>query len=214
MGTALPAGAGVSLDEGAGAAGAAGSWTAGVAWLTSGRPDSLATSEVTKNSLYNHRSAHVLGIGVGEFVSADGDVADIARAIRRQGALAIAAHPVWTRKMEKQTFHIWDHRRELEGEFDAWEVASGPFIFDEVASTAYPKIASSDLHHARQLTSWKTVLDCERHPEAILAAIREQRIDFRFYEAKEEEYAPVVAGRRRTVDFQFDRPVLGNLARA
>ena len=46
----------------------------------------------------------------------------------------------------------------------------------------FPKIASSDLHVARQMTSWKTVLDCERHPEAILDAIRKQKLSFSFYE--------------------------------
>ena len=41
--------------------------------------------------------------------------------------------------MEKQTYHIWDRRHELESLFDAWEVASGPHIFDEVKATSYPK---------------------------------------------------------------------------
>lgn len=145
--------------------------------------------EVTKNTLSNHRSAHVLGIGVSTLVSADGDVASIARSIRAQGALAIAAHPVWTRKVEKQTYHIWHNRHELEGEFDAWEVASGPHLFDEVAQTKYPKIASSDLHSPRQMTSWKTVLECERNPEAILEAIRKQEVRFHYYVDQPQEEA-------------------------
>lgn len=145
--------------------------------------------EVTKNTLSNHHSAHVLGIGVTELVSADADVAEIARGIRAQGALAIAAHPVWTRKMEKQTYHIWHRRQELEKEFDAWEVASGAYLFDEVAQTNYPKIASSDLHVPRHMTSWKTVLECERHPEAILDAIRKQDIRFHYYVDQPQEQA-------------------------
>ena len=43
-----------------------------------------------------------------------------------------AAHPVSTRKPEKQTYYLWDRRKELAGEFDAWEVASGPYLFSEV----------------------------------------------------------------------------------
>jgi predicted metal-dependent phosphoesterase TrpH len=58
--------------------------------------------ELTKNSVSNYRSAHMVGLGVSKFISADGDVLDLARAIRAQGALAIAAHPVATRKVEKQ----------------------------------------------------------------------------------------------------------------
>ncbi len=139
--------------------------------------------EITRNSLLDHRSAHILGIGVSAAVSPEQDPLQVARDLRAQGALAIAAHPVWTRKIEKQTFHLWDRREELRTEFDAWEVASGPHLFPEVERSRLPKIASSDLHRPSQLSSWKTVLDCERHPEAILRAVRKQQVDFRFYEA-------------------------------
>ncbi|MCB0403578.1 MAG: hypothetical protein KDD51_02260 [Bdellovibrionales bacterium] len=139
--------------------------------------------ELSKNSLSNHRSAHILGIGVTTYVEADGDPLDLAAAIQAQGALAVAAHPVNTRKFEKQTYHLWDRRKELATAFDAWEVASGPYLFDEVLETPLPKIASSDLHKPSQMTSYKTVLECERHPEAILDAIRRQEISFEFYRA-------------------------------
>ena len=138
--------------------------------------------ELSKNSLSNHRSAHILGLGVRDYLSADGDVLFLARAIRGQGALAIAAHPVSTRKFEPQTFHLWSRREELATEFDAWEVASGPHLFHEVKSSGLPMIASSDLHHAHQINSWKTILNCERHPEAILEAVRRQDLSFHFYQ--------------------------------
>jgi hypothetical protein len=137
--------------------------------------------ELTKNSLSNHRSAHILGLGISEYVSADGDIRFLARAIRSQGGLAIAAHPVHTRKAEKQTYHLWDNREALAGEFDAWEVASGPYLFEEVMRSSLPKIATSDLHHAGQMTSWKTVLLCERDRHAVLEAIRKQNLRFVFY---------------------------------
>jgi predicted metal-dependent phosphoesterase TrpH len=138
--------------------------------------------ELSKNSVSNHRSAHILGVGIDQFIEADADAKDLARAIRSHGGLAIAAHPVSTRKREKQTYHLWDRREELAQEFDAWEVASGPYLFTEVAETALPKVASSDLHSPKQMSSWKTVFSCERHPEAILDAIRKQEIGFRFYQ--------------------------------
>ncbi len=139
--------------------------------------------ELTKNSMSNHRSAHLLGIGVSQYIRADQDPLVLARAIRSQGALAIAAHPVHTRKSEKQTYHLWDRREELAPELDAWEVASGPYLFDEVLASGLPLVASGDLHQPEQITSWKTVFNCERHPEAILDAIRRQDVDFRFYHA-------------------------------
>lgn len=137
--------------------------------------------ELTKNSVSNHRSAHILGIGVSRYQSADGDAVELARAIRAQGALAIAAHPVSTRKVEKQTYHLWDRRKELASELDAWEVASGPYLFDEVMATRLPKIATSDLHAPAQITAWKTMFDCEKHPQAILDAIRRQQLSFHFW---------------------------------
>jgi hypothetical protein len=109
--------------------------------------------ELSKNSWFNHRSAHVLGLGIKEFMTADGDIKDLARAIRAQGALAIAAHPVSTGKFEPQTFHLWSRREELRNEFDAWEVASGTRYFDEVHESGLPLLATSDLHRASQINS-------------------------------------------------------------
>lgn len=140
--------------------------------------------ELTKNSIFNHRSAHILGLGMSEYISADGEPRELARAIRDQGGIAIAAHPVSTRKFEKQTYQLWDHRAELENEFDAWEVASGPYLFHEVLRSSFPKVASSDLHHPNQLSSWKTVFSCEKSIPAVLAAIRRQDLEFRYYDAK------------------------------
>jgi hypothetical protein len=137
--------------------------------------------EITKNSLSNHRSAHILALGTEQFISADGDVADIAERIRSTGALAIAAHPVSTRKWEKQTYHLWDRREELRNHFDAWEVASGPYLFEEVIRAKLPMLANSDLHRPSQISSWKTLLHCEKNPEAVLEAIRKQKLEFKYF---------------------------------
>lgn len=138
--------------------------------------------ELSKNSLSHHRSAHILALGVHEFIGANDDVLGQIYQIKAQGALAIAAHPVSTQIIEKQTFHLWSRREELRSHFDAWEVASGPHLFSEVMKSNLPKIANSDLHHPRQISSWKTILTCEKHPQAILEAIRRQEVSFRFYQ--------------------------------
>jgi predicted metal-dependent phosphoesterase TrpH len=137
--------------------------------------------ELSKNAIANDRSAHIVALGAREFIHADPDALDLCRLIRAQGALAIAAHPVATRKIEKQTYHLWNRRFELAREFDAWEVASGPYLFSEVWRSGLPMIASSDLHVAKQINAWKTVLNCERREDAILDAIRRQQVEFKFY---------------------------------
>jgi predicted metal-dependent phosphoesterase TrpH len=138
--------------------------------------------EITKNSFSNHRSAHLLALGVSEFINPNLDIPDLCREIRAKGGLAIAAHPVSTRKMEKQTYHLWDRRHELAAEFDAWEVASGPEIFTEVLHSGLPMIANSDLHLSKQMSSWKNIFHCEREREAIFQAIRKQELQFHFYQ--------------------------------
>lgn len=146
----------------------------------------IAGFELTQNFVSNRKSAHILALGVEEFLTASGDAADLARAVREKGGLSIAAHPVSTRKIEKQTLHLWDRREELRASFDAWEVASGPHLFEEVLGSGLPLLANSDLHHPRQITSWKTVFYCERKQEAIFEAIRKQDLGFRFYEEKHD----------------------------
>lgn len=138
--------------------------------------------EITQNHSFARRSAHILGVGYTQYIDPKTEIITAARKIRATGGLAIAAHPVPTRVLEAQTYYLWQNRHELAQEFDAWEVASGRVLFPEVQASGLPMIASSDLHSRKQITSWKTLLHCERHPEAILEAIRSQRIGFRFYE--------------------------------
>lgn len=141
--------------------------------------------ELSKNSWSNQRSAHVLGIGVSEWMSAELDILEMTRGLRAQGALAVAAHPVHTGLFEPQTLHLWNRREELRGEFDAWEVASGRKFFHQVHESGLPMIATGDLHHQKQVTSWKTLLRI--HPsdpsiDAVLDAVREQRLEFGFWD--------------------------------
>lgn len=140
--------------------------------------------ELSKNSWSNQRSAHVLGIGVSNWIPAELDIQEMSRQLRAQGALAIAAHPVHTGIFEPQTLHLWNRREELEDHFDAWEVASGRKFFDQVYRSGLPLIATSDLHRAKQITAWKTLLKVrrgERSREAVLDAVREQKVEFGFW---------------------------------
>lgn len=142
--------------------------------------------EISMNFFSNKRSAHLLAIGVTDFISADGTIEDILGQIKSQGALSIAAHPVWTQKLEKQTFHLWTRREQLRGEIDAWEVASGPVLFKEVLHSGLPIVANSDMHRFDQVSSWKNKMDCAREQNAILTAVREQKLQFAFYQDQEK----------------------------
>lgn len=138
--------------------------------------------EITKNSFLFNRSAHIVAIGIQNYISADGDVLNILRRIKDQGALAIAAHPVSTRMLEHQTYHLWERRHELKDWFDAWEAASGAFLFDDVLKSGLPVIANSDLHVPKQITSWKTIFNCDQSFDSIKEAIVKQKLRLTFFE--------------------------------
>jgi PHP family Zn ribbon phosphoesterase len=138
--------------------------------------------EITKNYISFKRSAHIVALGVSEYIAADDSVLDIISQIKAQGALAIAAHPVSTQMIGHQTYHLWDLREQLKDKFDAWEVASGPHIFEQVKLSGLPMIANSDFHHPGHIRSWKTLVKCDLNFDALKVAIREQQIEFMFYE--------------------------------
>lgn len=141
--------------------------------------------EVTKNSISNSRSAHILALGVEEWIDPNLDPKSLSDQIRSQNGLMIAAHPVNTGKREKQTYHLWDNREEFSSLFDAWEVASGAFLFEEVAKSGLPIIANSDLHRPSQIHSWKTMVDAKADRISVLEAIRKQQLQFFFYDEVE-----------------------------
>ncbi len=165
--------------------------------------------EITKNSFHNHRSAHILALNLTHWIEAQDPIETILKNIRDQGALSIAAHPVFTRKAEKQHLHLWGRRGELAPLIDAWEVASGPYLFEEVLNSGLPMIANSDLHRFSQINSWKSVFDCSNDAPSLMDAIRKQNLKLHFYLEKVERisrlkddweriiYDPYLSDRRR-----------------
>ena len=126
--------------------------------------------ELTKSPEINHRSARVLGIGISQFLSANADIVELCRSIRAQGGVAIA------------TETLWAQRSEIAGEVDAWEAAAGRKLSEEILESGLPKVASSGLHSLKHLSSWKTAFFCEKNPQAILKAIRDQELRLFYYD--------------------------------
>lgn len=166
--------------------------------------------ELSKNSISNHRSAHILAIGVENYFSADGSISSLLNKARAQSCLTIAAHPVSTRKLEHQTYYLWDRREEMRSQFDAWEVASGPHFFEEVANSGLSMIATSDFHRPEQINSWKTAFDCPRTKENVFQAVREQNLEFTFY--REEKVERLTRFQSYSMDLLKRHDVLGHVA--
>jgi PHP family Zn ribbon phosphoesterase len=140
--------------------------------------------EFTKNSLSFSRSSHILTIGIDQYISPDQPVEDLLIKLKANNYLTIAAHPVLTKKFEHQTLHLWDQRDYFSKYFDAWEVASGPYLFEEVLNSGLPMIASSDFHHPKHIRSWKSWIDCELDFCSLKQAINEQKLEFTFFETE------------------------------
>lgn len=138
--------------------------------------------EITKNSFSNNRSAHILALGVREWLNPNLPVDEILADIRAQDAISIAAHPLSNQKFEKQTLHLWDERQLYAPLFDAWEVGSGVHFYEAVAKSGLPMIANTDLHRFSQISGWKSIVKAIPRAEFILEAIRTQNVSFQFYE--------------------------------
>lgn len=147
--------------------------------------------EITKNSFKHADSAHILCLNINEFVDPHQSIQDVCAQTRSQGGLAVAAHPVSTRSFEPQTYYLWSNRDKLSQHFDAWEVASGAIMFDEVFHSGLPMIANSDFHRPSHMTSWKTMIHAELNTESLIAGVKEQNIDFYFYKEEKYEHFPI-----------------------
>jgi predicted metal-dependent phosphoesterase TrpH len=117
---------------------------------------------------------HMLGIDIKDYISPDQSVEQIIEQIHMQGGIAVACHPDQRgHTQEQQSIHLWQNHDRFATLFDAWEVANRDDLFNVIGLKKFNYIANSDFHQLRHVYSWKTLLFCEKNPEAIKQAIRE-----------------------------------------
>lgn len=131
-------------------------------------------AEVTKNHSRARKNAHVLALGIKEFISADQTPEEVLLEIRRQGAVSVACHPQPRprRRLELQTTYLWNHRDELSGLVDVWEAANRDDLFPVTSLKHFPYVANGDFHKPKHLHSWKTLLRCPKTWEGVREALR------------------------------------------
>jgi predicted metal-dependent phosphoesterase TrpH len=119
-------------------------------------------------------SAHALALGLEQHISVDAGIVAALEAANDLRAAVVAAHPYATGDVtalrptrriarEPETFAPLVHRYEL---FNRDEV------FTWIAASRLPSIASGDVHGAEHLSSWKTLLPCEKDPAAVVDYLR------------------------------------------
>jgi PHP family Zn ribbon phosphoesterase len=146
--------------------------------------------EITKNYFSNTRSCHVLILGVEEYISPDLEIEEIMAIAKSKGGLIIAAHPFHTGDFEFQTFYLWSRREQLKHTIDAWEMSYRNKVSPDVMKSGLPLIASSDFHNINHLSSWKTHLYCENNFVDIQTAIRNQNLDFFYFQFRTANQNP------------------------
>ncbi|MBD3369041.1 phosphotransferase [Candidatus Fermentibacteria bacterium] len=120
------------------------------------------------------RHYHVLAIDIKEYMDPDLGVEELIDAIHGQGGIAVACHPYFRNHIEsQQSKYLWENHEHFATMFDAWEVANRDDLFNVVGLKKFNYIANSDFHQLRHLYSWKTLLRCQKNPQAIKKAVRD-----------------------------------------
>ena len=134
--------------------------------------------ELTVEDEEPSRAGHALALGLRRFVSVDRGLDEALTDARAQGAALAAAHPYAPEQASGavRTTARFAAEPEWAAEVvDRFELLNRDEVFSWVAQRRLPAVASGDFHRAEHLTSWKTLLDCRRHPEAIVEELRSTR---------------------------------------
>jgi processive 1,2-diacylglycerol beta-glucosyltransferase len=129
--------------------------------------------EFNKEGWTKKSSAHLLGIDLKAPINPALDLPPTIAEIHAQGALAIASHPhIMKSEWGKNTLYLWENQEIFAPLIDAWEIANRNNIFTPVGLKRLAFLANSDFHKPKHIYSWKTLLNCEKEPEAIKDCIR------------------------------------------
>jgi predicted metal-dependent phosphoesterase TrpH len=129
--------------------------------------------ELTQNAVTRRNSAHVLALGVDEFISADGTVEEMLERAQRQSRIVVACHPHEQSDWFSNTFYLWNRRNDLAHLVDLWEVACRFDLFPPVARARLPYIGNSDFHRVEHLYAWKTLVPARKNELAIFRALEQ-----------------------------------------
>jgi processive 1,2-diacylglycerol beta-glucosyltransferase len=139
--------------------------------------------EFNKEGWTQNSSAHLLGIDLKAPINPGLDLPPTIADIHAQRGLAVAPHPhIMKSEWGKNTLYLWKNQDIFAPLIDAWEIANRNNIFTPVGLKRYAFLANSDFHKPKHIYSWKTLLHCEKDPEAIKDCIRKnERIAITLY---------------------------------
>lgn len=136
--------------------------------------------ELTYNDPDPDEAGHAVAVGLRRFVGMDGGLAQAMGDARSAGAAIVAAHPhaagtARPGSPPRTTRRFHRDWRMLGGLVDRYELFNQREVFEWVANEGLPSIASGDFHRLEHLTSWKTLLPCEKSEPAVISYLRSGR---------------------------------------
>jgi hypothetical protein len=131
----------------------------------------IAGAELTQNRIRRANSAHVLALGLRDYVSADGTIEDMLVRANDAGAVVVACHPHEQSEWFANTFYLWDRRHAVANAVHLWELACRWDLFPPVARSRMRFVGNSDFHDRPHLYAWKTLLPCEHSVAAVVRTL-------------------------------------------
>jgi hypothetical protein len=128
--------------------------------------------ELTDDHVDPLRGAHALAIGLRTFATVALGLRFAVESARRAGAAIVAAHPHASGESSRGTCRWWHERDEPVIHADRYELVNRCDVFGWVAERGLPCVASGDFHRVEHLTTWKTLLPCERDERAVVDFLR------------------------------------------
>ena len=134
-------------------------------------------TELTYNADCPEASAHAVAVGLTRFASVDDGLDRALETARAAGAAIIAAHPFddepWPDPSRRtRRFALDPQLRRLAHRFELFNRTT---LFGWVAREGLPFVANGDFHEPSHLGGWKTLLPCEKDPDAVVAYLRSAR---------------------------------------
>jgi predicted metal-dependent phosphoesterase TrpH len=136
--------------------------------------------ELTYDDPDPFEAAHVVAVGLRNYVDLDDGLENALAIAREHGAALVAAHPYAPEQLAGGTrpTAAFGAHPELAPLVDRFELFNRHTLFGWVAAAGHPVVASGDFHRLEHLSTWKTLLPCVKDEAAVVGYLRSSRPAF------------------------------------
>ena len=124
------------------------------------------------------RNAHVVAVGLETFVPVEGELEEVLRRAREEGAALIAAHPYTLEDCKtspRPTGGFAANWRRLRPLVDRIEVFNRDEPFAWASAAGVPAVATGDFHRLEHFSTWKTLLFCTKDEREVVDYLASSR---------------------------------------